>query len=131
MENSEIQHTFEMDTVKNACLDLISQNADHLISYVYSNLDKPPYNNKVIRVGLALKTLLRSSDSSDSVLVKTETINPVIMDLSDLIKKAPSELERKILVDELTFLQRCTQLDELVTLNTVHANGNGASYYTE
>lgn len=115
---SETPHTFELASVQRACLDLISQNAEHLIRHIYKNSTLPPYNDKTIRVGLALKTLLRSSDSSDTVIVGSDVIDPVIEDLSDLIRTAASPLERRILIDEMTFLERCTQLEELMSLNT-------------
>ncbi len=115
---SEVQHTFELAAVQKACVDLISQNAEHLIRHIYDNSSVPPYNDRTIRVGLALKTLLKSSDSTDTVIVGSNTIAPIMKDLSELINRASTSLERKVLLDEMTFLQRCTQLEELVTLNT-------------
>jgi hypothetical protein len=116
---SVFEHTFELESVQQACLDLISENAEHLIRHIYTNSNRAPYNDPRIRVGLALKTLLRSSDSSDTVIVNSEAVNPVIFDLTELMSKASSSVERRMLTDELTFLERCTQLEELVSLNTV------------
>ena len=114
-----IRHTFELDSVKEACTDLIAQNAEHLISYIYANQHVTPYNDPTIRVGLSIKTLLKSPDSAESVIVNSEVINPVMEDLTGLINASKNEVEKEALMAELTFLQRCTQLDELVSLNTV------------
>ena len=118
LQTNTLEHTFELESVQKACLDLISQNAEHLIRHFYSQLNEAPYDSPIIRVGLALKTLLRSTDSCSTVTVNTDAINPVINDLTGLIAKASTVIERRMLTDELTFLQRCTQLDELVSLNT-------------
>ena len=115
---SVLVHTFELESVQSACLDLIAQNAEHLIGHIYSHIGQAPYNDQRIRVGLALKTLLRSTDSGDTVIVNSEVLNPVIHDLTELLSKSSSSLERRMLTDELTFLERCTQLEELVSLNT-------------
>ncbi len=115
---STLEHTFELESVQKACLDLISQNAEHLIRHIYSHVTEAPYDDSRIRVGLALKTLLRSTDSCETVIVNSDVINPVIHDLTELITKASSSVERRMLTDELTFLERCTQLEELVSLNT-------------
>ena len=114
----ELYHSFESPLVKEACQDLISHNAEYLINYIYSNTTRAPYTDRVVRVGLSLKTLLRSASSSESAIVSSEAIEPVIRDLSELIARASSSTERRMYVDELTFLQKCTVLDELVSLNT-------------
>lgn len=112
-------HTFELDRVQRACLDLISQNAEHLIRHIYQHTTEAPYDDPQVRVGLALKTLLKTCDSSDSVIVSRDAIAPVTKDLNDLIKRASTSAERKILLDELMFLERSTELEELISLNTV------------
>jgi hypothetical protein len=112
-------HTFEMDEVNNACTQLVSDNAEVLIDYIYRNTDRTPYNNPLIRIGLVLKTLLRSGN--ETVTINAATIEPATKDLTDLISKATCPVERKIYTDELKFLRSCTLLDDLISLNTIAA----------
>lgn len=110
-------HTFELAEVNDACGLLISENAESLIDFIYQNTDRTPYDNPVIRVGLVLKTLLRSGN--DSAKVGAASIEPATKDLSDLLVNSTSAIERKIYTDELKFLRSCTMLDDLISLNTM------------
>ena len=114
---TDYSHTFELPEVNDACALLISENAEVLIEYIYNNTDRAPYDNPVTRVGLVIKTLLRAGN--DVVNVNAAVIEPATKDLHGLIDGAASPVERKIYTDELTFLQRCTLLDDLISLNTV------------
>lgn len=110
-------HTFELPEVNNACSQLISENASLLIDYIYNNTDRAPYNDPIMRVGLVLKTLLRSGN--DSVTVNASTIEPATKDLQVLVNNAQSPIQRSIYMEELKFLRGCTLLDDLISLNTV------------
>lgn len=114
---TDYSHTFELPEVNNACALLISENAELLITYIYQNTDRAPYDNPVTRVGLVIKTLLRSGN--DAVNINASIIEPATEDLTSLIANSTSPVERKIYTDELTFLRRCTLLDDLISLNTV------------
>jgi hypothetical protein len=115
---NEYSHTFELPEVNDACAVLISQNAEHLINYIYQNSDKEPYDNINIRVGLVIKTLLRPGHT---VTVNIDVLEQAIQDLGQLIKSAPTQVERNIYTEELKFLNSCTFLDDLISLNTITA----------
>jgi len=117
---TDYSHTFELPEVNEACGQLISENAELLIGFIYQNVDRAPYDSETVRVGLVLKTLLRPGD--DNVRVNAKVIEPVLVDLKTLINGANDSLEKKIYTDELRFLQGCTLLDDLISLNTVVRN---------
>ena len=116
-ESKEYSHTFELDNVQYACMHLISENAEFLINYIYDSTDREPYNDPVTRVGLVLKTLLKSG--GDSVTVRSDVIEPATEDLQNLITSCDDLVKQKIYADELKFLRSCTLLDDLISLNTV------------
>jgi hypothetical protein len=118
--SEEYSHTFELGDVNNACVQLISDNAESLINYIYNNTDKEPYTNPVTRIGLVLKTLLRSG--GESVTIKANIIDPATDDLQNLITGCDNLVQQKIYTDELKFLRSCTLLDDLISLNTVVLN---------
>lgn len=113
---TDYSHTFELPEVNEACVQLISENAELLINYIYQHTDREPYNNQVTRVGLVLKTLLRSGN--DSVTINATVIEPVTCDLKELIAGTTDTYERTIYTEELKFLRGCTLLDDLISLNT-------------
>ncbi len=118
--NKEYSHTFELDDVNNASVQLISDNAESLINYIYDNTEKEPYNDPLTRVGLVLKTLLKSG--GESVTIKASVIEPATDDLQNLITGCENLVQQKIYTDELKFLRSCTLLDDLISLNTVALN---------
>jgi hypothetical protein len=120
VDSKEYSHTFELGDVNNACVQLISDNAESLINYIYNNTDKEPYTNPVTRIGLVLKTLLRSG--GESVTIKANVIEPATDDLQNLITGCDNLVQQKIYTDELKFLRSCTLLDDLISLNTVALN---------
>tara|TARA_Y100000389_G_C17082560_1_gene327343 strand:- start:33 stop:407 length:375 start_codon:yes stop_codon:yes gene_type:complete len=120
VDSKEYSHTFELGDVNNACVQLISDNAESLINYIYNNTDKEPYTNPVTRIGLVLKTLLRSG--GESVTIKANVIEPATDDLQNLITGCDNLVQQKIYTDELKFLRSCTLLDDLISLNTVVLN---------
>ena len=118
--NKEYSHTFELDDVNNASVQLISDNAESLINYIYDNTEKEPYNDPLTRIGLVLKTLLKSG--GESVTIKANVIEPATDDLQNLITGCENLVQQKIYTDELKFLRSCTLLDDLISLNTVVLN---------
>jgi hypothetical protein len=116
---TDYSHTFELPEVNDACGLLISENAELLIDYIYNHTDRPPYDNPTVRVGLVLKTLLRSG--SDTAKVSASSIEQATADLTELLAHSNNVVERKIYTDELKFLRSCTMLDDLISLNTLSA----------
>ncbi len=112
-----LSHTFEMPEVKEATLTLISDNSNHLINYIYKNKSKAPYNIATTRVGLVMKTLLKTDSTSQ--LVTAATLEPVMEDLNILIKDSKDARIAEVYKEELRFLRSCTILDDMITLNTV------------
>lgn len=112
---SEAQ-TFELPEVKQATQQLISDNSEHLIRYIYEHIDKAPYNDPKIRVGLVLKTLLRSGDVTNTV--SSEAVDPAIDDLQSLLTAEKNPSQRDTYAHEIRFLKHCTILDDMITLNT-------------
>jgi hypothetical protein len=109
-----LTHSFELTEVKEATMKLISDNADHLINYIYTHKDTSPYNVPLIRVGLVMKTLLKTDKT-----VKSDTIEPVITDILDLISGTKDPRFTEIYQEELRFLKSCSILDDMITLNGV------------
>ena len=107
-------HTFELPEIKEATSLLISKNSEHLISYVYSNPELFP--SKKIRVGLCLKVLLKSDNETHSV--NRDVLENVTVDLQELLNASESDEERELYSKELRFLNHCSILDDVITLNT-------------
>ena len=116
MKYMSLNHTFELLEVKEATLTLISENAKHLINYIYDNKERKPYNIPNIRIGLVMKTLLKTDSTSYSV--SAETLEPVIEDLLFLISDCKDNGMVEVYRDELRFLRSCCILDDMITLNT-------------
>ena len=106
-------NTFNLPAVNEATADLIGQNAEHLINYIYANVDMFPYTDPLIRVGLVLKTLLKCNR-----ILTMQTLSRPIEDLTTLINDASTELSRRSFIDELKYIQSCTLNDDLISLNT-------------
>jgi hypothetical protein len=106
-------HTFELPIVNRAVETLISDNSEHLISWIYQNTDKEPYNNPTIRVGLSIKILLKCSEGS---IGPTHLMEKILNDIVNLLPTADAT-ERSILVEEYRLVQKCTELDDLISLN--------------
>lgn len=110
------KHTFELSTIKQATVELLSQNAEHLIGYIYENKITAPFNDAVTRVGLTLKVLLRGEHDTNTV--SKECLEPAIEDLETLLSDTSiTRSQRDVYEKELRFLNHCTMLDDIVTLN--------------
>ncbi len=110
-----LTHSFELSEVKEATMCLISDNAEHLIHYIYNNKTRDPYKTPMVRIGLVMKTLLKSTGSQ---AVKGEVIEPAINDIIDLIAATKDPMVTEVYQEELRFLKSCTILDDMITLNT-------------
>ena len=108
-------NTFNLPSVNEATAELIGQNAVYLIDYIYANRSKAPYTDPLIRVGLVLKTLLKSNQELDM-----KTLSPAIEDLTTLINTTKDDTLRRAFNDELKYLQSCSVNDDLISLNTEH-----------
>ena len=106
-------NTFNLKQVNEATEELIGQNAEYLIKYIYDNKELTPYKDPIVRIGLSLKTLLKANCE-----IPLATISPVIDDLSELINKTSDVLLRKTYLEELKFVQSCSINDDLISLNT-------------
>ena len=112
-----LTHSFELPEVKEATAQLISDNAEHLSNYIYKHTKEAPYNSPIVRVGLVLKTMLKIADNVNPV--KSETIEPAINDLMQLISTSKDASLTEVYQEELRFLKSCIILDDMITLNTV------------
>jgi hypothetical protein len=109
--------TFERKDVTDATLMLIQDNAEHLISYIYKNKDKAPYNDPVVRVGLTLKTLLKVD--ANRCLIDGDVLEPAINELTQLRNNAKGTAQYSVYDTELRYLSCCVVHSDLVTLNTM------------
>ena len=107
-------NTFNLKQVNEATEILIGQNAEYLIKYIYDNKEIAPYTDPIIRIGLALKTLLKANCE-----IPIDTISSVIDDLSELINTTKDRAARKTYLEELKFIQSCSINDDLISLNTI------------
>jgi len=117
----EASYTVELENVKNATADLVANNAELLIRYIYDHKEQVPYETAEVRVGLVMKTLLKATGTYSS-----ELMNQVIDDIKDLLNDRKylqtfsSPSERKAALNyELSFINKYIQLDDLISLNTV------------
>jgi hypothetical protein len=108
-------NTFNLVQVNEATAELIGHNAAYLINYIYAHKDRAPYSDPLTRVGLVLKTLLKSNRDMD-----IQTLSPPIEDLTVLINEAVDPALRRTYLDELKYLRSCALNDDLISLNTTH-----------
>lgn len=115
-------YSTEIDGIGKAAFQLVVDNASHLIKYIYDNKNTKPYSDPEIRVGLVIKILIKSDTSYATGLLK-----PVIDDLEYLLsdreylqKFKDPVAKREALSKELSLLNRFLELDETMSLNTLH-----------
>lgn len=112
----------DVEGIREAGFDLMVQNAEHLIKFIYQNTDKSPYDNPEVRIGLVIKILIRSNTNYTADLLQ-----PVVDDMQNLLSDQdylckfddPSE-RRNALSKELTLINKFMELDETISLNTLH-----------
>jgi hypothetical protein len=108
-----LTHTFELPEVKEATMKLIADNSTHLINYVYQHRTESPYDSALVRVGLVMKTLLKTDKT-----VSHEIIEPAVNDLLTIISETLDFRLKEVYTEELRFLKSCCILDDMITLNT-------------
>jgi hypothetical protein len=111
--------------IKDASFSLIVDNAEQLIEFIYNHKDVVPYNKREIRVGLAIKVLLKGSHHYSSSL-----ISPIIDDLENMLYDDDylnsfddPEKKRVAISSELSLMNKYVKLDDTITLNTVENRG--------
>lgn len=123
-EIRNISYSTELNNVKEATAELVANNAELLIKYIYEHCEDHPYDTAEVRVGLVIKTLLKATGTFSS-----ELMSSVVDDIKDLMKdkdylstfRSPSE-RKAALNYELSFINKYIQLDDLISLNTIHHN---------
>lgn len=106
-------HTFELPIVNRAVETLISENSETLISWIYQNTDRAPYNDPTVRVGLAIKILIKCHDG---VAGPAHLMQKILNDIVNILPGADAA-DRSILIEEYRLVQKCTELDDLISLN--------------
>ena len=109
----------ENPEVEKASGNLILENANYLLQYIYSNLDKEPYNNPEIRIGLALKIILKTNITYESNIMQ-----PIIDDIEfllndeDYLNKFKNPGKRRAKLDsELLLINKYIELSDTISLN--------------
>jgi hypothetical protein len=116
-------HTFTLQEVNLATNDLIGRNAEHLITYIYNNVDLPPYNKVEVRIGLVMKILLKATENNEDgncKIIDSTILSPAIDDVTGLIARTEDRGTIACLTDELKFIQNCALDYDVITLNTEH-----------
>lgn len=94
---------------------MITDNAEYLVKQVYASREKEPYNDKLTRVGLVMKVLLKSGISDNQV--SKEVLDPVIADVEELIDETEDVVQKDLYSKELRYLLQHTLFDDILTLN--------------
>ena len=113
------KYSSENPEVELATSDLIIENANYLLSYIYSNIDKKPYDDPEIRIGLSLKIILKTNITYDRSLMQ-----PIIDDIEYLLGneeyftyfKNPEKRKAK-LNNELILINKYIELSDTISLN--------------
>jgi hypothetical protein len=103
----------ELPVINKAVENLMSDNSEHLISWIYQNDTIVPYNDPRIRVGLSLKILIKCTEGT---VAPVHLMEKIIQDIVNLLTIANPQ-ERSVLIEELRLVQKCTELDDLISLN--------------
>lgn len=113
MNSATLPYCAKSKSVKHAGLQLITDNAEHLISYIYENIHRSPYDDVETRAGLAVKILLQTGVRGSS-----EILNPIAEDLNSMLNDPThlqNESKRKALNDELLLINKLLILDEEIS----------------
>ena len=113
-------YSTEVKNIDRASFDLIVQNAETLIKYIYNHKQTDPYNRPEIRVGLVIKILLKSNENYGSELIQPviEDIEMMMEDKEYLASYDDSEERHLSLSKELSLLNKFKELDDTISLNT-------------
>ncbi len=108
-------HSTSIKGIESAGFDLVVQNAEHLINYIYTHTDNAPYSNAEIRVGLVVKILIKSNRNYPQDLLQ-----PVINDIEELLTENIDNPDRhEGLSMELQLLNKFKELDDSISLNSI------------
>jgi hypothetical protein len=112
-----LQHSTQVKGIESAGFDLIVQNAEHLIGYIYNHTNTRPYSDPEIRLGLVVKILLKSNTN-----YSRDLLQPVIDDIETLMSETEDPVRHTGLSMELSLLSKFLELDDSISLNTVQHN---------
>lgn len=105
--------------IDNASTELIIENAEHLIEYIYANKTKMRYSDPEIRIGLTLKILLKTNKCFERDL-----LIPVIEDIEYLLENSGylrlfnnPDARKEGLSKELLLVNKYIELSDTITLN--------------
>lgn len=119
-----MNYTYSTDNPKisEAVTSLLIDNAAYLIEFIYLNNNIEPYNDPEIRIGLAIKILLKTNTYYDIVVLQ-----PIINDINNLMNNPEylstfeNQNERlNCLAKELILINKLIELSETITLNKLH-----------
>jgi hypothetical protein len=103
---------------------LLIDNAQNLINYIYQNTTSDPYTNPEIRIGLAIKILLKTDNYFDIVVLQ-----PIINDIEFLMNNeeylaefANPEERLQNLTNELILINKYKELSDTISLNKAIRN---------
>ena len=115
-------YSTNVEGINDASFNWNVSNAEHLIAYIYSNKDEQPYNNPEIRIGLVIKILIKSNQNYSS-----DILQPVVDDLENLVNDTDylnsfddPISKKEALSKELSLINKYMELDETISLNTLH-----------
>jgi hypothetical protein len=103
--------------------ELIIENSEHLIAYIYSNKEKMRYSDPEIRIGLSLKILLKTEKcfERDLLLPIIEDIEYLLSNKGYLSLFNNPELRKEGLSKELMLVNKYIELSDTITLNRLDA----------
>jgi len=112
--------TYKSPMLKEAYVSLLEDNTEYLISHVYKNMNRVPYDKPEVRVGLSLQMLF----STGGVQLPSDLATKVAKDISDLINDDSylsnyknKDKKKKMLRHELERLRNHTSIDDTISLN--------------
>ncbi len=115
-------YSSELSGLDNIANELILQNAEHLVNYIYQHSHEIPYDRPEVRVGLCIKILINSKQT-----YKPELLSWIVDDIETLLSNEQHMKQYKIkmkradaLTQELSLINKLLDLDDTISLNTLH-----------
>lgn len=98
---------------------LLDDNIEYLLTFIYNNKNKEPYNNIEVRVALSLQLVITSKKliSPDLTSKIVSDIDILILDGAYLNKYADREQKKKMLLKEKHYVLKHTVIDDKISLN--------------
>jgi hypothetical protein len=108
---------YNIPDIKTAYVSLLGSNLNHLVNYIYSNLDDFP--DPETRVALSFNMLLISGTllATDLSVKVAKDLESLYRDQEYLMKWKNPSMKRQYLRKELETLRKHTEIDETVSLN--------------